>query len=190
MFLWVMVFSIISSGVVAMEPGRPDIYIKNQNKYSLTRSAGVLAKINEGQVDARLVFVPFLTKTENPKDAPLRFLGQWKENIDTLTLQPSTAGTGKTGSYVFSPESFSLTDVLNNKIKNEQNEHSDEDILIVVDNNKSYVGQWDIQIKWLEKPSAESMPIAPSIEQSLKESYEEYKKTPEYEKLKKEQKEW
>ncbi len=110
--------------------------------------------------------------------------------MQTLTLQPSTAGTVKTGSYIFSAEFFNQTDAINNKIKNESNEHSDEDILIVVDNNATYSGAWDIKIKWIEKPSAESIPVAPSLATALKESYEEYKKTPAYEKWKSEEKSW
>ncbi len=170
--LWIVVFSMISSGIIAME-FKPKVYIKNKNTYSRNRSAGVLCLINEGTARENKIFVK--------EGQAQTLIGIWGKNyhaneIQTLTLRPSSTGTGGVG-WVFSPETFSLTD----KINAELGSHPGQDIVIVVDNNASRLGAWTITYEFVKPSNSESVPIGqvggnPVVEK-LKRAYDEWRKT-------------
>ncbi len=175
MLLLTIGFAVVSSSVVAMETYKPKVYIKNQNTYSKIRSAGILCIINENMANEKMVFIK-----EGQDQTMIGALGAnyHANDIVTLSLQPSTSGTGKTG-WVFSPEKFLLTDKINEMLK-EISQHPNQDILIVVKND-NYRGTWDISLSWIEQSLSEAQPLEQvgrdSVVRKLKEAHEEWKKT-------------
>ena len=155
--LYTLVLSLISSGIVAMEAYKPKVYISNHNTTSLVgASIGIKCIINGvspnlQDPDGMAFFVPV------GGDKAIGQLGDNpKTDIVSLDLQPSSAGTGYL-SGIGKATVYPLTDQLNGMLM-QLNQHPNQDILIVVDNN-TYSGYWQFEFLWRARDFAEAMPI-------------------------------
>jgi len=156
-FLWIMSFSMISSGIVAMEAYKSKVYISNQNTKSLVgASIGIKCIINGVSPDVQSEDgMAFFVKEGEDK-----VIGQLGANpvtdIVSLDLQPSSGGKGMLSGYG-KVTVYPLTDQLNLML-NQLNQHPNQDIVIVVDND-TYSGYWQFEFLWRDRVFAEEMPI-------------------------------
>ncbi len=154
---WTMVSLLASSGIVAMEAYKPKIYISNNNTRSLVgASIGIKAIINGvlpdvQSADGMAFFIP---------EGQEKAIGQLGMNPETdivsLDLQPSSGGKGML-SGIGKVTAYPLTDELNSMLS-ELNQHPNQDIVILVDNN-TLSGYWQFEFLWRDRAFAEAMPI-------------------------------
>ncbi len=153
-----MVFSLIFSGMVAMEaPYKPKVYVNNQNTTSFVgASIGIKCIINGVSPDLQsedgmAFFIPM------GQEKAIGQLGMNPEtDIISLDLQPSSGGKGML-SGIGKISVYPLTEHLNSML-NQLNDHPNQDIVITVDNN-TLAGYWQFEFLWRESVSAEAMPM-------------------------------